>query len=171
MTTKRLLAVAALMGSTLTFAQTNALNATDQAFVMKAGMSNTFEIEAAKLARSLGQTPQVKAYAERMIADHTRLGAQVSAVTTKAQPPLTPPMTVNGKQQAMLSVLRTAGSMFDMKYKEFMIASHAETLALFEKYSANTGTNMMLRQVVKGAIPTVRMHLDMARMLPGMAGM
>ncbi|WP_043816388.1 DUF4142 domain-containing protein [Deinococcus maricopensis] len=168
MTTTRTLVLAALMATGMAAAQSNVLNATDQAFVMKAGMSNTFEIEAAKLARQLGQTQAVKMYAEHMIADHTKLGAKVAAVTTKAQPPMTPPMTVNGKQQAMLNVLRTAGSMFDMKYKEFMIASHAETLALFEKYSSTPGTNMMLRQIVKGAIPTVKMHLDMAKKLPGM---
>ena len=56
-------------------AATMMLSRTDKTFVPKAAMGNEFEIEAARLATTLSMDAQVKTYAQKMITDHTKLGA------------------------------------------------------------------------------------------------
>ena len=150
-------------------AATMVLGTTDKAFVPKAAMGNQFEIEAAKLATGMSMDAKVKAYAQKMITDHTKLGAQVKAAVMKADPNMMIPVAVSPAQQKMLDGLKAAGKNFDSLYKKDMEASHAETYALFQKYAATMDANPGLKAVIKGALPTVKMHLEMAKTLPSMA--
>ena len=144
------------------------LTSTDQAFVPKAAMGNQFEIEAAKLAQTMSMDPKVKGYAAKMITDHTKLGAQVKATVMKVDPNMMVPTTVSPAQQKMLAALKASGKKFDALYRGDMVASHAETYALFQKYSMSADANAALKMVIKGALPTVKGHLDMAKGLPTM---
>ncbi|WP_424949962.1 DUF4142 domain-containing protein [Deinococcus sp.] len=163
----RILMTALALGTTAA-AAAMMLSSTDKAFVPRAAMGNQFEIEAAKLADSMSMDAKVKTYAQKMIADHTKLGADVKAAVMKADPSMMLPMSVSPAQQKMLDALKAAGKNFDGLYKKDMEASHAETYALFQKYSASADANAELKTVIKGALPTVKMHLDMAKTLPTM---
>jgi len=141
---------------------------TDKAFIPKAAMGNQFEIEAAKLAQATSMDAEVKSYATKMITDHTKLGMQVKAAVMKVDPTMKVPSKVSPAQQKMLDALKASGKNFDSMYKKDMEASHAETYALFQKYSASMNANTNLKMVIKGALPTVKGHLDMAKGLPSM---
>ncbi|WP_407570714.1 DUF4142 domain-containing protein [Deinococcus altitudinis] len=164
---KILILTALVMGTTASAAMM--LTSTDKAFVPKAAMGNQFEIEAAKLAQTMSMDTKVKTYAAKMITDHTKLGAQVKATVKKADPNMMVPATVSPAQQKMLDALKASGKSFDSLYKKDMEASHAETYALFQKYSASMDANANLKTVIKGALPTVKGHLDMAKGLPAMS--
>lgn len=84
---------------------------------------------------------------------------------------MTLPTGVSPAQQKMLDGLKAAGKNFDALYKKDkdMDASHAETYALFQKYSKAADANAGLKTVVKGALPTVKMHWDMAKKLPAVS--
>lgn len=164
---KALILTALVMGSAASAAMM--LTGTDKSFVPKAAMGNQFEIEAAKLAQSMSMDSKVKAYAQKMITDHTRLGADVKTAVKKADPAMVVPATVSPAQRKMLGALKVSGKNFDSLYRKDMEASHAETYALFQKYSAAANANPDLKAVVRGALPTVKSHLDMARGLPTMA--
>ncbi len=164
---KVLILTALVMGTTASAAMM--LTGTDKSFVPKAAMGNQFEIEAAKLAQSMSMDSKVKAYAQKMITDHTKLGADVKAAVKMADPAMMVPTKVSPAQQKMLGALKAAGKNFDRLYKKDMEASHAATYALSQKYSSAANANPDLKAVVKGALPTVKGHLDMAKGLPTMA--
>ncbi|GGJ65204.1 DUF4142 domain-containing protein [Deinococcus aquiradiocola] len=145
------------------------LTTTDEAFVPKAAMGNQFELEAAKMAETMSMDAKVKSYAAKMITDHTKLGAQVKAAVMKADPKMMVPAKVSPAQQKMLDALKASGKNFDTLYKKDMVASHAETYALFQKYAMAADANAGLKMVIKAALPTVKMHLDMAKGLPTMS--
>jgi len=163
---KMLILTALVMGTTASAAMM--LTSTDKAFVPKAAMGNQFEIEAAKLAQTMSMDTKVKSYAAKMITDHTKLGAQVKAAVMKADPNMRVSATVSPAQQKMLDALKASGKSFDSLYKKNMETSQAETYALFQKYSASMDANANLKAVIKGALPTVKGHLDMAKGLPTM---
>ena len=169
---KKVLFLTAVMTTTAFAAtMTGMLSKTDTAFVPKAAMGNNFEIKAAQLALKMGKAAGVKSYAQRMIADHTKLGADVKAAVMKADASMMLPSGVSPKQQAMLNKLAKAGTKFDSEYKADMTASHAETYALFQSYTKAPDANPDLKTVITGALPTVKMHLDDAKKLPGMGSM
>ena len=145
-----------------TSASAAGLNATDTGFLAKAVRGNNFEIEAAKLALRMSRSETNRAFARQMIADHTRLGAQVKAAVAQADPRMKLPMTVTYKQWDMLGALRASGRGFDRMYRTQMIASHRETYDLFNRYSQSRYANAGLRRVVVAAKPVVRMHWDHA---------
>ena len=86
----------------------------------------------------------------------------------KADPSMVVPANVSPAQQKMLDHLKTAGKNFDRTYKKDMVSSHAKTYALFQKYVASAKANPGLKSVIRGALPVVKMHLEMAKTLPDM---
>ncbi|WP_407541209.1 DUF4142 domain-containing protein [Deinococcus radiomollis] len=164
---KKILILTALVMSTNASAAMM-LTRTDQAFVPKAAMGNQFEIDAAQMAQTMSMDAKVKSYAAQMITDHTKLGAQVKATVMKVDPKMMVPTTVSPAQQKMLDALKASGKNFDSLYKKDMLASHAATYALFRKYSGSSRANSDLKTVIRGALPTVKGHLDMAKGLPVM---
>ena len=142
------------------------VSALDTSFVAAAGQGNTFEIEAAKLALKNSTNAKVKAYAQKMITDHTKLGASVKAALAKDKAGLTPPTMVGPAQRVTMNkLLGLKGKAFDAAYKNAMISSHAQTYALFSDY-VKKGHLTNLKAVVKQYAPTVKMHWDMAKTLP-----
>lgn len=164
----KLVVLMGLLAGTATAATMSTLTETDKTFISKAGMGNQFEIEAAKLAQTQSTDPAVKAYALKMIADHTKLAASLTTAVKRADPSMTVPTDVSAAQQKMLDVLKAAGKNFDALYKKDMTTSHAETYTLFQTYTASKVANIDLKGVVKAALPTVKGHLDMAKGLPAM---
>ncbi|GGQ92159.1 DUF4142 domain-containing protein [Deinococcus ruber] len=163
----KILSVAVLLTVTSASAA-SMLSRTDTSFLPKAAMGNTFEIRAAKLALSMSKSAAVQQYANMMIADHSKLGANVKVAVMKADPSMMLPAGVSAMQQQMLDQLKRAGRNFDSVYKNQMIASHAQTYQLFWKYSRSRAANRAIRAVVSGALPTVKMHWDDAKRLPRM---
>lgn len=82
---------------------------------------------------------------------------------------MTLPTGVSPAQQKMLDALKAAGKNFDALYQKDMDASHAETYALFQKYSKAADANAGLKTVVRGALPKVKMHWDMEKKLPAIS--
>ena len=143
------------------------INPIDTNFLAKAVRGNNYEIEAAKLALRRSNAPAVREYAQMMINQHTRLGQDVKAAVRRAGSMMALPVTVTYSQADMLKALRdaTRGN-FNNVYRQQMIASHEQTLALFKTYANSRYSNLQLRRVVQAAIPTVQMHLKHAYNLP-----
>jgi putative membrane protein len=143
------------------------LSATDWAFLPVAVVNNRFEIEASTLAKTLGRSGEVQSYAQDMIEVHTRRLAALQAAALNTDPVLILPAGVSPEQQRQLVALKSAGPAFDALYQQNMEAIHAQTYQLFDTFVHSATANAGLRQLVQAALPTVRMHWDMARQLPG----
>jgi putative membrane protein len=134
-------------------------------FLAQAASANQFEIDSSQLALQVSQNTAVRNYANLLISDHTRLGAQVTAAAQSAGLTMPPPGLLP-VQQATLDQLRAAGGgpNFDMAYRQAQIDAHNQAIALMQNYSAS-GDVPALRSAAAGAIPMMQMHLQQAQML------
>src|ERR1700758_2276306 len=70
----------------------------DQAFVNDAARGGEMEVKLGQLAEQNGSSAAVKEFGSRMVKDHTRLNAELSATAKSVD--LTVPSTISSEQQA-----------------------------------------------------------------------
>jgi putative membrane protein len=133
------------------------------AFVSNAVQGNTYEIMAAKIALQTSKTPDVQAFAKRMIKDHTALGKEMAPLIKAAGQ--TPPADLDQRRKGFLDNLKAASPAdFDKTYIDQQVAAHEETLTLMQGY-AKDGSDAGLKAGAAKAIPMVQAHLDLAKQI------
>jgi putative membrane protein len=150
-------AALAILGSTPVLA---AETMTAAQFVEKAGASDTFEIDSARLMVT-SKNPSIKAFATRMITDHAKSTKMVTAAAkADGLAPQKPDLTV--KQRADLTALKAvpAGKTKDDLYVKQQRAAHADALALMQGYAAN-GSARHLKTAAGQIAPVVEKHQTM----------
>src|SRR5471030_1609097 len=120
----------------------NAQSVSSAQFVAKAGASDKFEIESAKL-ESTSSNPGVANFAKQMITDHTKSTQMVKQAATADKLIPKPPM-LSAKQTKDLVALRAvSGTSRDTLYISQQKVAHAEALTLMQTYASNgTATNL-----------------------------
>jgi len=145
-------------------AVTDAILPTDaQGFVDVAAANDMFEIEAGKLAQTLGVTQAVKDFGKMMETDHTKSSADLR--TAAAQASATVNAQLTPKQRADLEALKNAGADFDRLYKEQQLAAHQEALSLLRNY-ASAGDQQELKDFAGKTAVVVQTHLEHTQTLP-----
>lgn len=135
----------------------------DQKFVMDAAQGGMLEVELGKLAARKGQSSRVKEFGEAMIKDHTKVNDELKAIAGKKAIAL--PGNLNAaKKQQYDSLANMSGEKFDMLYMNMMIASHEQTIGLFQTES-NKGQDADLKKWADSKIPALKHHLNMAKLL------
>jgi len=137
-------------------------------YVMKAGQSDQFEIQAGRLAEENGGSHAVKRFGAKMVADHTKSTKLVLAAAKKSHMP-TPdsPPQLDSDQQAMLSDLQSKhGRDFDSAYISDQTTAHEKALDLQQAY-AEGGDDPHLRAAAKKIVPVVKMHIAMLKKMAG----
>lgn len=146
----------------------------DAAFAHSAAQGGMAEVAAGKLAGQRSTDPTVKAYAMKMVADHTKANAKLMSIAKSKNMML--PATVgpqNMKMQAALEGLH--GTAFDTSYLQGQKAGHMQMEALMKTEIAN-GKDADLVAFAKMTLPTVEAHLalsqkDLAMMSKSMSNM
>lgn len=133
----------------------------DQEFVKKASAAGLAEVNLSELAVRFARDPAVKQFAQRMVADHTRVSQQLTAMANRHS--ITLPKEMDEKHQKVYDKLKTlSGEKFDCEYIECMVKDHEEAVKLFEKESKD-GTNEGLKEWAGKLTPALKHHLEMAR--------
>lgn len=137
---------------------------TAQYFVDAVAASNSYQIEAARLAQQNGTSEAVTSFAAMMIEDHTAStdnlrDAAAQATDVTLDPQMTP------QQQQDIEALRNAGDDFDDTYAQQQVAAHEAALSLLRDYSAS-GDVEALRAFARDTAAGVESHLAEARELP-----
>ena len=133
-------------------------------FAMAALQSDQYEIMAAQLAEVQGQDPRVRAFAQEMVRDHTRLEEDLRKATmASGLPPPGPGMSSD--QAALLSGLQgLRGAEFDKAYARQQGLAHAGAEAVEDSF-ATSGADANLQKAAQSALPTIRNHMKMAEQL------
>ncbi|MGY3212371.1 DUF4142 domain-containing protein [Mucilaginibacter sp. HD30] len=142
----------------------------NQTFVTQASSSNMFEIEAGNLAVQKGVNADVKAYGNHMVTDHGTAATEMASMAN--QKGLTIPGAMMEKHQTKLNMLAgLSGEAFDKQYAAMMLASHMETITLFQEASSNIGVpDGDLRGFASAKLPTLNEHLEHAQQLQNKVG-
>lgn len=147
------------------------MSSADQKFMMMAATGGMAEIEMARLALQKSSNESVKQYAQKMIDDHTAAGEELRRIASMKGVML--PTQPDARQMAMMAKMqRLSGADFDMEYvKGAGVKAHQDMEKLYMKESMS-GKDMDAKTFASKTLPTVRMHLQMARdMMMSMKGM
>lgn len=128
-------------------------------FLANTATANLFEIESSKVALDKTKNDKIKAFANRMVTDHTAAGAKFKQAVADAK--LTPPAEkLDAKHQSLLDDLKKKdGTALDAAYVKAQHDGHVETVAMFEAY-AKGGDNAGMKQFASDTLPTLKSHLD-----------
>ena len=132
-----------------------------QDFVTQAAISDMAEIESSKLAatKTDGKT---KAFAEKMIKDHTETSIELKGLVTGGKVKATLPTEMDAAHKSRIDKLKgLSGASFAKEYDDMQVAAHKDAVSLFERY-AKSGENAELKAFAAKTLPHLQMHLKMA---------
>lgn len=131
-------------------------------FVAKAGASDLFEIEAAKVAAKRSTNPEVKKFAAMMEKAHTATTAELKTAIAASGATITLPTMLSKDMQDELDDLNKADAKdFDKKYADSQVDAHQAALNLLQRY-AQDGDTAALKAFAAATAPKVQEHLNMA---------
>lgn len=131
-------------------------------YVKMAGASDLFEIQSSQIVLGSTQDAKLKAFANRMIRDHTKSTADVKAAAMKAGMTPPPPMLTPAQSDQIAQLQSQTGTARDTTYVSQQRASHDQALALQQGYAAD-GTSPPLKAAAKKIVPVVQHHIDMLK--------
>lgn len=129
---------------------------------------NTGEIAEGMLARERGTLPQIRAFANQMVQEHTQMQ---TADRTLAKNPVfvagdsaqvTRKMAQDGREELAKLQQAPAGAAFDAMYIADQITDHEAALNAL-KAASTQARDGAVADLVKSAIPRVQAHLDEAK--------
>lgn len=129
------------------------------------GLINGTEIAAAQAVQQKLVSPDARAYAAMLIADHTRLRRAMPELPGPSVPP--PQAALLGavfhSQAAMLATL-PAGHSFDATFAALQIADHSMAIDSLRRWHGAVD-HEALRDAIAGALPTMEAHRTRAEAL------
>ena len=137
----------------------NSLSSKDRTFVMQAGQLSMMEVELGRLAVKRGSSPSVKQYGQEMVEDHTRANQELMQLAMQKKVEL--PTEMSTQNTALIDRLSgLSGRSFDTAYKQAMIDSHNQAIALFQAQSQQ-GQDPELKAWATQKLPNLQAHLEM----------
>ncbi|HUH59423.1 MAG TPA: DUF4142 domain-containing protein [Candidimonas sp.] len=137
------------------------LDGDDKDFLENAAQSGHAEIEGSKMAQSKAMSPEVKAFAQQMIDDHTRVSEELAALAkTKGYTPPTEPSIV---QRTKLKALSAMDDGFDESYADQIgVEAHEDAVEMFKEAAADA-EDPDIKAFAAKTLPALEKHLQMAR--------
>jgi putative membrane protein len=138
---------------------------TTPGFVTAAAINDMYEVSAGQIALQRSGSPAVRAFARRMIEDHSASTARLKSTIRDYNVNAALPGRIDARRRGMLDDLRGARPQyFDHRYMVQQVAAHKEADTLMRRY-AGIGKINGMRDFAAAAGKTERMHLTMAQTL------
>ncbi|RYE89855.1 MAG: DUF4142 domain-containing protein [Cytophagaceae bacterium] len=142
-------------------------HADDKEFMMSAAHSDQNEMQLSKIALTKDVSAKTKAYANQMIADHTKSTNNLKPIAAKAS--VTLPTDMDADHKAMAPEMeKLSGKAFEDKYLQQMVADHQKTANTLKAHETMT-KNTALQGWISTTLPVVEGHLSMAKKDGGMS--
>jgi putative membrane protein len=167
-----LAALTLLVGSTGVLAastemrdQRGQLSERDYKFVHDNARGGLLEVQLGELARQKAESPAVRQFGERMVADHSKANDQLKQIIAQKNAAL--PVGLSHHQNAEIERLqKLSGREFDRQYVDLMVKDHKMDVKEFQD-AAKDLSDPDLRTFAKSTLPILEEHLRMARDLEG----
>jgi len=134
----------------------------DRRFATKAAELNTEEVRLSELAAQQASNPEVRAFAQQLVTEHTQATTELGSLSTRKG--LDPMAREDYDQRAVTKLGKKTGSDFDKAYLEKMVDAHDDAIDLFEKETKNT-KDPDLQAFANKMLPSLREHQQHARNL------
>ena len=141
----------------------NSLSSRDRTFVMQAGQLSMMEVDLGRLAVERGSSAGVKQYGQQMVEEHTRANQELMQLAMQKKVEL--PSEMSTQNTALIDRLSgLSGRRFDTAYKQAMIDSHKQAIALFQAQSQQ-GQDPQLKAWATQKLPNLQAHLEMVNQM------
>jgi putative membrane protein len=139
-------------------------------FVKKASEAGMAEVALGKLGSQKATDAGVKAFAQRMVKDHTRANSELmTAAKAKGLEVKSEPGAMH-KAMSEKFERQKADSDFDHDFMQQMVKDHEKTVELFRTAATDMTLDADLRSLAKKTLPTLEEHLADAKKLEAKTG-
>lgn len=158
-----MLVIAALSASSTLAFGADAISAAD--FVKKAGAAGVAEVEMGKLGAEKATNAEVKAFAQKMVTDHTKANKELMAAAKAKglEVPTEPNLMHKGMKEKFER--QSADQDFSHDFMQQMVRDHKDAVGLFQTAANDTTLDTDLRSLAKKTLPTLEQHLAEAQKL------
>ena len=140
------------------------LSGQDKSFLKDAAEGGNAEIEASKIAAAQSSSADVKTFAQAMVDDHGKAGAELKGLAGQKGVKVsdTPSLT---KKTEIKVLSERKGSSFDQHYADSIgVKAHEDTIKLFQK-EVDKGSDPDVKAWASKTLPALQHHLEMAQSL------
>lgn len=136
-------------------------NAQDKLFVRQAALGGRAEVELGKLAQRRATAEPVRAFAELMVADHSKANDKLATLGKSVNAEI--PGGLDPEDAAFRAELeKEKGATFDQRYLVKQVGDHQKTLNLLQ-WQISNGQNAALKAFASEQLPVVSEHLRQAQ--------
>lgn len=141
-------------------ADDSSLASSDKSFIQDAYQDGLAEVNMAQMAERKTGNADVKAFAEKLAADHSKANSQLKmlADSKKVSTASEPSMVAKGKGKLLDG---KTGADFDKAYIDDMIGDHKKDIKAFEK-AASEAKDQDVKNFANQTLPTLKEHLSTA---------
>lgn len=136
--------------------------------------ANQVDIDAGKVAEQRGSTPAVRAFGKQMVADHTAVNQQATALVNKlkVQPEPNPSSAelAKGGHENLEQLAKLKGHAFDKAYVDHEVAYHQAVIDAVDKTLLPSAHNEELKALIQKVRPALVEHLEHAKHLQSQLG-
>lgn len=135
----------------------------EQDFMTKAAQGGLAEVSLGQSAAQKATNPDVKSFAQKMVADHGKANDQLKQLaTTKG---VTLPTDTDAEHKTIAEKVNAqSGAKFDKAYMDAMVKDHDKTVKLFEE-TAKKVKDPDLKSWIDQTLPVIKQHQSMAHEL------
>jgi putative membrane protein len=144
----------------------NSLSSTDRNFVLQAARNNMLEIELGRLAVQRGASDAVKQHGQKMVKEHSEANQELMQLAMQKGIELSPTEMSSQSTALRQQLSGLSGASFDAAYKQAMLASHNQAIALFQAQSRQ-GQDPELKAWATKMLPNLQAHLQMVNRMAG----
>lgn len=144
-------------------AEKDTLNAADVKFVKHTAAAGTAEVKLAELGAKKATSADVKAFAETIVADHTKANEELAKLATTKGVEVS--AIIDPTDAATFQKLEKAsGAEFDKEFIAELTSGHKKCVSNFEAASKDA-KDTDLKAWVDKMLPTLKAHLEKAKAL------
>lgn len=136
--------------------------ATSDDFVDAAAEAGIAEVVAGNLAQEKSQNADIKQFAQKMVADHTKTNQQLGDIARKLDISMPDEAALTDKVKKM--ILEWREESFDKAYINNQVDAHEQAVELFRK-EAESSDKPELKAFASEKLPALEHHLEQAKTL------
>ena len=140
------------------------LSGQDKSFLKDAAEGGSAEVSASQIAVAQSANADVKTFAQQMIDDHGKAGAELKGLAEQKGVKVSDTPSITKKTEIKMLSERK-GSSFDQHYADSIgVKAHQDTIKLFQK-EVDKGSDADVKAWASKTLPTLQHHLEMAQSL------
>jgi putative membrane protein len=138
-------------------AASSMMTASPESFAKDAAEGGMAEVQMGKLAAANAKDPDVKAFGQMMVTDHSKANDELKALAQKKNYQL--PTDVGSHKSDIDDLTKEKGADFDKDYVDKMVDDHETDVKEFQR-QADNGSDPDVKAFAAKTLPTLQKHLD-----------